>query len=510
MDITKLKLGKKPAKKDPRDLLLADYLTPTPSPVPPSCDWYGGRTQFGFMLSNSLSNCTCAAVGHGLQVATLNTPDGEITPVDDAILGLYEKACGYVPGDPSTDNGGDINTVLNSVRTTGLGKKEPGGHVRHHMVLYAYASINKNNINAVKQAIALFGVVDLGIELPISAQAQVGGVWDVTTGPDAQAGSWGGHCLSGDTEIALLNGQNVPIADLEGQKVWVYSIDTSGRIVPGHASRIWKTGVKATVRVWLDNEEFFECTPEHLVLLRNGEYLMAKMLRADDSLMPLYRRFDKDGYERVYDPASFKYLWTHRVVGESLLEAKPRVPLHHRNENKHNNTPENLESMSQREHNFLHTRSDERRATSRANMSKLWADPEWREKTLAKLAEFKTLTANKMNKALGRRYDAEVIRNNHKVVRVEPSDTVPVFDMQVDEHHNFALACGTVVHNSVCVSAYDANTVTCITWGQLQRMTWKFWDAYVDEAFSLFFNPWKNHEALQVEAFDQALQAVTA
>lgn len=256
MDITKLKLGKKPAKKDPRDLLLADYLTPTPSPVPPSCDWYGGRTQFGAMLNDQLGDCTCAAVGHGLQVATLNTPDPEITPVDDAILGLYEKACGYVPGDPSSDQGGDINTVLNSVRTTGLGKKEPGGHLRHHMVLHAYASINYRNINAVKQAIALFGVVDLGIELPISAQAQVGGVWDVTSGPNAQAGSWGGH--------------------------------------------------------------------------------------------------------------------------------------------------------------------------------------------------------------------------------------------------------------SVVVSAYDANGVTCITWGALQRITWKFWDAYVDEAFSLFFNPWKNHEALQVEAFDQALQAVTA
>ena len=49
-----MKFRKKPTKKDPRDLLLADYLTPTPSPVPPSCDWYGGRTQFGAMLNTSL------------------------------------------------------------------------------------------------------------------------------------------------------------------------------------------------------------------------------------------------------------------------------------------------------------------------------------------------------------------------------------------------------------------------------------------------------------------------
>jgi hypothetical protein len=188
-----LMLGKGAARKDQRDLKLKDFLTPTPAPA--ECNWYGPVTQWGMMLNDSLGDCTCAAVGHGLQVATLNTPIGEITPVDDAVLGLYEKACGYIPGDPSTDQGGDINTVLNSTRTTGLGKKEVDGHTRHHFPLYAYAAVDETNIEAVKLAIATLGVCDIGLQLPISAQAQVGGVWDMASGPNGQAGSWGGHSV---------------------------------------------------------------------------------------------------------------------------------------------------------------------------------------------------------------------------------------------------------------------------------------------------------------------------
>lgn len=38
--------------------------------------------------------------------------------------------------------------------------------------------------------------------------------------------------------------------------------------------------------------------------------------------------------------------------------------------------------------------------------------------------------------------------NNHKVVRIEDLGvSVPVYDLTVDEHHNFALSCGVFVHN---------------------------------------------------------------
>lgn len=45
----------------------------------------------------------------------------------------------------------------------------------------------------------------------------------------------------------------------------------------------------------------------------------------------------------------------------------------------------------------------------------------------------------------------------------------------------------------VWVAGYDAEGLTVITWGALKRMTWNFWNKYVDEAYGListsFINP---------------------
>ncbi len=39
--------------------------------------------------------------------------------------------------------------------------------------------------------------------------------------------------------------------------------------------------------------------------------------------------------------------------------------------------------------------------------------------------------------------------------------------------------------HAVDVVRYDADTLTVVTWGRLQQMTWTFWDRYVDEAYSI-------------------------
>jgi hypothetical protein len=39
--------------------------------------------------------------------------------------------------------------------------------------------------------------------------------------------------------------------------------------------------------------------------------------------------------------------------------------------------------------------------------------------------------------------------------------------------------------HAVPVVAYDAQSLTVVTWGALQRMTWGFWAAYCDEAYAL-------------------------
>src|ERR1700690_2545968 len=88
-----LRLGKGPAKFDSKRFMLRDFLISPAAAPPEAVNWYGKVTSFGEMLNADLSDCVPAAIGHAEQVATLNTPTGEVTPTDDEIEMLYEQSC---------------------------------------------------------------------------------------------------------------------------------------------------------------------------------------------------------------------------------------------------------------------------------------------------------------------------------------------------------------------------------------------------------------------------------
>jgi len=115
LDIAKLKLGKLPAKVDTRTLRFAKYAGALPPP-PIACDFSKGVTEWGLMLNNDLGDCVCAMIGHGVQVATLNSEEGQITAPDSIVQSLYENACGYQPSNANSDQGCVIVDVLNYVR----------------------------------------------------------------------------------------------------------------------------------------------------------------------------------------------------------------------------------------------------------------------------------------------------------------------------------------------------------------------------------------------------------
>jgi hypothetical protein len=64
-----------------------------------------------------------------------------------------------------------------------------------HYDIHVYTSINWKNHSEVMAAVYLLNGVYCGLFLPISAQAQVGQLWEVTGNPDGIVGSWGGHCV---------------------------------------------------------------------------------------------------------------------------------------------------------------------------------------------------------------------------------------------------------------------------------------------------------------------------
>ncbi len=181
-----MKLGKLPAKVDPRTRRLASYLTPELPEPPTSTDW--GRAMSGVpMLGNdALGCCTVASMAHLIQCWTANN-GAEECPETSEVIQAYVDTCGYVPGDESTDNGGYMLDVLNYTRKVGL-----GGHR-----IAGYVAINPRKRDDFKVACWLFGGAYIGLALPESAQLQ--DVWRVAlSGYDGnpEPGTWGGHAVA--------------------------------------------------------------------------------------------------------------------------------------------------------------------------------------------------------------------------------------------------------------------------------------------------------------------------
>jgi len=68
---------------------------------------------------------------------------------------------------------------------------------KHSYKIKAFAEVNFANKQQVRQAIYSDVGIGLGVQLPTAAQDQIqsGQPWDVTSGPDAVPGSWGGHYI---------------------------------------------------------------------------------------------------------------------------------------------------------------------------------------------------------------------------------------------------------------------------------------------------------------------------
>jgi hypothetical protein len=130
---------------------------------------------------------------HYIQAATTYAGN-EFHPTDNNALFLYETCCGYVNGQPNTDNGCVIEDVLNYVQANGI-----DGNGLHQ--IKAFMSFDITNVQLFEDAVYLFDGVSVGIQMPISAQNQTGPglVWDVNPNGSATGnyapGSWGGHAV---------------------------------------------------------------------------------------------------------------------------------------------------------------------------------------------------------------------------------------------------------------------------------------------------------------------------
>jgi hypothetical protein len=117
------------------------------------------------------------------------------------------------------------------------------------------------------------------------------------------------RCLTGDTKVLSPDGNSYSLKELvKKESFYTYSYDTKTKKVvigKGHSSRITIKNAKI-IKVNIDNGTSVRCTEDHPFLLKTGVYKFAKDLTPNDSLMPLYKIWNKNGYEKIYQPTSIE------------------------------------------------------------------------------------------------------------------------------------------------------------------------------------------------------------
>ncbi len=155
-------------------------------------------------------------------------------------------------------------------------------------------------------------------------------------------------CFRGDTRIPLLSGTQMSLREMAeaGGFWWVYSLDSAGQIVPGKALALKTREDAELMRIVVSGGDEIICTPDHQFMLNDGTYREARDLRFNESLMPLYRRWQtRDGYESV-STGKGGSRQTHVLVYEAVNGPVPDgCVVHHKNHIHFDNAPENLEAL---------------------------------------------------------------------------------------------------------------------------------------------------------------------
>jgi DNA gyrase subunit B len=260
-------------------------------------------------------------------------------------------------------------------------------------------------------------------------------------------GDSAGGCFSGDTLVALADGRNISFLELikeanKGIQNFCYTIKEDGTI--GIEKILYPRRTKQNtplVKVTLDNGEEIKCTPDHKFMLRNGEYKEAKDLKKGDSLMPLYKKLSKiehritiEGYEMLLNPKTSKWIFTHVLADEYNLNHQ--VYSTHDGEARHQTYFENTLML-------LKEVNDSFGSIEHFDKIKRAKYPQRRN--VLKLNNFAERFFEGNIEAV-----KEAVENyNHKVSSVEfLTETQDVYDIEVPNTHNFALASGVFVHNS--------------------------------------------------------------
>lgn len=250
-------------------------------------------------------------------------------------------------------------------------------------------------------------------------------------------GDSAGGCFAGDTLVALADGRHLSFQEIvseqkQGKEHFCYTIRNDGNIGIERIihPRITKKNAEV-IKLTLDNGEILTCTPDHLFMLRDRSYKPAALLTPNDSLMPLYRQLSDrcqpgitiDGYEMVWNPRANPVLSNYITDSDRHWEKiKPRKE------------SQTLVALKEKEIDPVTLKLDADRDNCQSVPDQFWG--------------FETFCDRYFNG--DSQLASEAVANyNHRIVSIETlSEKIDVYDIEVPNTHNFALASGIFVHNS--------------------------------------------------------------
>src|SRR5574341_818125 len=190
------KLGRKRYHYDRRTLYAARYMKAA-SPPPPAVDNMSKVPEWPIYENNRIADCTVAGAGHLIGLWTFGASGIEGLLLEQGVIAAYAAISGYDPITGANDNGAAMLDVLNYWRKVGIDMHK----------IFAFAQLDINDHDQLKQAVNLFGGIYTGVRLPVSAESQLNSrqIWDWVNSSDNAPGSWGDHAVAiGAYDQALL------------------------------------------------------------------------------------------------------------------------------------------------------------------------------------------------------------------------------------------------------------------------------------------------------------------
>lgn len=149
----------------------------------------GLPADLGVMGNDKLGDCTAAAKYHRIQLVQFKTT-GALLPGEalaDLAVAFYEGSTGYTPGNPGTDQGGNMQDIADYLVSKGM--PMPGNVADKFVASFEIDTARQADLAYCG---SLCGGIDLGIQVTTSVMPADGSeppdVWDVSPGDQALGG----------------------------------------------------------------------------------------------------------------------------------------------------------------------------------------------------------------------------------------------------------------------------------------------------------------------------------